>query len=164
MICSLEQHKWGTWNLWNLFPHNYLHILNILYYNSNLDLCRFYRFYICRNNQGLMKCLGKGSTGSTLAVKLSTTPPSSTLALGTNHASRVPAMDCGWENLKRQVIGCLRPIASKVYLKGGPYSVCADVCLFSPIFQKLFRTEIKECIFNGLFGSRSLQAFQTQAC
>lgn len=102
MICRLEQHKWGTWNLWNLFPNNYLNILNLLYYNSNIELCRFYRFYIFRNNQGLMKCLGKGSPGSTCGVpiKISADAPlRESHPLERRSASGVPALGCGWENL-----------------------------------------------------------------
>lgn len=102
MIYGLEQHKWGTWNLWNLFPHNYPYIPNLLYYISNLDLCRFCRFYTGKNIKGLMKCLGKGSPGSKcdLPIKISADAPlTPILHLGRRNASRVPALACGWKNL-----------------------------------------------------------------
>lgn len=69
---------------------------------SNLDLCRFYRFYTGKNIKGLMKCLGKGSPGSTrdLPNKISADAPlTPILHLGRLNASRVPTLGCGRENL-----------------------------------------------------------------
>ena len=116
MIYGLEQHKWGTWNLWNLFPHNYPYIPNLLYYISNRDLCRFYRFYTGKNIKGLMKCLGKGSPGSTcnLPIKISGVAPlTPILHLARRNASRVPTNKCGQKDPKAR-----RFIIRSFYLLG----------------------------------------------
>ena len=121
MIRQTKQHQCGTWNLWNLSPHNIEHLTNYLYLLCNQELCGFHRFHIYWDGCMIIKCVGKGSTGSTpahlggftaeratrrsdngdrlLPIKVSVVPLVNPRSLQGVFAYRLPALVCGWENL-----------------------------------------------------------------
>lgn len=64
------EHQWGTRNLWNLFPHNMLGIIKYLLLNKYSGLCCLDALEACLIELLNMKCMEKGSTGSSLYSQL----------------------------------------------------------------------------------------------
>ena len=52
-------HQWGTWNLWNLFPHNILGIFNYMILNKYSGLCLLETLATCVIELLNIKCLEK---------------------------------------------------------------------------------------------------------
>ena len=142
MIIQIKRHQCGTWNLWNLSPHNIEHLSNYLYLLCNRELCGFHRFHIYWDGCMFLKCLGKGSTGSTpaqlggftseratrasdkgdrrLPIKVSVVPLVNPRSLQGVFASGVPMLEISWKNL---VASCSIPIRPTVYgLANGAHS------------------------------------------
>ena len=63
--CVSNRHTGRRWNRWNLFPRNSWSICKILILNSNQEICLLHRFYGYEVLALFLKCVRKGSTGST---------------------------------------------------------------------------------------------------
>ena len=59
------EHQCGTWNLWNLFPHNILGICKYMLLNIYSELCYLGTLETWGVRLHNIKSMGKGSTGST---------------------------------------------------------------------------------------------------
>lgn len=64
------EHQCGTWNLWNLFPHNILGICKYMLLNIYSELCYLDTLETWGVKLQNIKSMEKGSTGSTLILQL----------------------------------------------------------------------------------------------
>ena len=103
--CVPIRHTGRRWNQWNLFPRNSWSICKVLILNSNQEICLLHRFYGYELLTLFLKCVRKGSTGSTdgpIRNIVFVTPLTNPKTLTDVNASRVPTVGCDWKNLYQQ--------------------------------------------------------------